>query len=179
MPPSPSVCVSVCVSLLSFLGLVSVKCMEQRLHIHIPALVNLRNNRRILGLVCLWACMCIPLSLFGKKSAKMFLRQRRIIWDVVFYAVRVISKESMRLDFLRTYYLFFLNCINRVVNIWFLWTKNWKFYIYLDAQQHFPIIAVSVPKNFVQNWILNSYWSWKVFKVYMILVNKLVYCYYC
>jgi hypothetical protein len=35
----------------------------------------------------------IPLSLLGNKSVKTFPRQRRIIGSVVFYAVRVVSKE--------------------------------------------------------------------------------------
>jgi hypothetical protein len=40
-------------------------------------------------------CLCIPLSLLGNNSENMFQPKRRILGDV-FYAVRVVSKESMR-----------------------------------------------------------------------------------
>jgi hypothetical protein len=52
--------------------------------------------------MCLWVCQCIPLSLLGNNSVKTFPRQRRIVGGVVFYAVRVISKENGRLVLLRT-----------------------------------------------------------------------------
>jgi hypothetical protein len=38
-------------------------------------------------------CLCIPLSVLGKKSTETFLRRRRISGAVVFCVVRVISKE--------------------------------------------------------------------------------------
>jgi hypothetical protein len=41
--------------------------------------------------------VCIPLSLLGKGSVKMFPRQRRIIRRVVSYAVRIVWKETRRL----------------------------------------------------------------------------------
>jgi hypothetical protein len=103
----PSVCVSVCVSLLSLLRKTWIKCIlpfiaRQRLGKHVPAATNTHNNRRIYGRVCLWVCLCIPLSLLGNISVKKFPRQRRIVRGVVLYAVRVVSKESRRLVLPRT-----------------------------------------------------------------------------
>jgi hypothetical protein len=94
----PSVCVPVCVSLLSLLGKGSVKCIppfnaRQRLGKQVPTAVNTHNNKRIAERLCL----CIPLSLPGKNSVKTLPRQRKIVGGVVFYAVRVVSKESRRL----------------------------------------------------------------------------------
>jgi hypothetical protein len=42
----------------------------------------------------LWVCLCIPLSLLGNGSVNTFPRQRKIVGRVVFYTVRVVSKES-------------------------------------------------------------------------------------
>jgi hypothetical protein len=98
----PSACVSVCLSRLSLLGNGSVKCIPPfvaRRHLgkHVPVVTNTSNNRRIVGRGCLWLCLCIPLSLLGNNSAKTIPRQRRIVGGVVFYAVRVVWKESRRL----------------------------------------------------------------------------------
>jgi hypothetical protein len=41
--------------------------------------------------------VCIPLSLLGNYLVKMFKQQRKIVGDIVFCAVHVISKESMGL----------------------------------------------------------------------------------
>jgi hypothetical protein len=95
----PSVSVSVCVSLLSLIGKGSSNSIplfvaRQRLGKHVPTATNIRNNRRTVGCVCLWACLCIPLLLPGNNSVKTFPRQRRILEGVVFYAVLVVSKES-------------------------------------------------------------------------------------
>jgi hypothetical protein len=46
--------------------------------------------------------LCIPISLLDNGSVKMFLRQGRIVGGAVFYAVRDVSKESMRLILPRT-----------------------------------------------------------------------------
>jgi hypothetical protein len=46
--------------------------------------------------------LCIPLSLLGNNSVKTFLRQRKIVGGVVFNAVHVVSKESMRVVLPRT-----------------------------------------------------------------------------
>jgi hypothetical protein len=94
-----SVCVSVCGSLLSLLGKGLVKCFSpviarQRPGKHVPAATNTRNNKRIAGRVCLWVCLCIPLSLLGNNSVKMFLQQWRIVGGIVLYVARVESKES-------------------------------------------------------------------------------------
>jgi hypothetical protein len=113
----PSVCVSLCVTLLSLQGNGSVKCLtpfgaRQRLGKHVPAATNTRNNRGTIGgvIFCavralskgsLWVCLCIPLSLLGNNSV-MFPRQRRIDGGVVFYAVCVVSNESTRLVLSRT-----------------------------------------------------------------------------
>jgi hypothetical protein len=66
-----SLCVYVCVSLLPF--------ARQRLGKQVPATKNTRNNRRIVGLVCL----CISLSLLGINSVKAFPLQRRIFGGFV------------------------------------------------------------------------------------------------
>jgi hypothetical protein len=64
---------------------------KQLLGKHVPAATNTRN-RKAVGLVWLWVCVCIPLLLLGKNTAKMFPWQRRIVGGVVFYATRVASK---------------------------------------------------------------------------------------
>jgi hypothetical protein len=67
-PSHQSVCL--CVFLLSLLGNGSVNCIShfiarQRLGNHVRATMNRRSNRRIVDRVCLWVCLCIPLSLLG------------------------------------------------------------------------------------------------------------------
>jgi hypothetical protein len=87
----PSVCASVCVSILLLQSNGSVKCIppfgaRQRLGKHVSAATNTPNNRRIVGLIIFYAvrvlskeslgvCLCIPLSLLGNKSVKIFPRQ--------------------------------------------------------------------------------------------------------
>jgi hypothetical protein len=93
----PSVCVPICVSLLSLVGKGSLKCISpfvasQRFDKHVPAARNTHNSR-IVGRLCL----CIPLSLVGNSSVKTFPRQRRVVGGVIFCAVCVVSKESRRL----------------------------------------------------------------------------------
>jgi hypothetical protein len=61
----PSVCVSVCVSLLSLLGKCSVKCILPSvargwLNKRVPAATNTHKNRRNVGRKCLRVCLCIP-----------------------------------------------------------------------------------------------------------------------
>jgi hypothetical protein len=104
----PSVCVSVCVSVLSLLGKGSVKCIPlfvagQRLGNHVPVATKRRNNRRIAVGVCLWVCLCSHLLLLGNNSVKTFPRQRRIVGGVVFYADRITLKENRRLVLPRTF----------------------------------------------------------------------------
>jgi hypothetical protein len=89
----PSVCVSVCVSLLWLLSKGLVKTfLRQRIHAKTEELLD----------ACLWVCLRIPLSLLGNNSVKTFQRQRRIVGCVVFYAVCVVSKESRLLVLPRT-----------------------------------------------------------------------------
>jgi hypothetical protein len=102
----PSFCVSVCISLLSLLGKGSVKCIppfiaRQRLGKYDPAERNTANTKRIVGRLCL----CIPLSLLGNNSVKIFQQQQRIAGGVVFYAVRVVSNEGRRLIFFQNFLL--------------------------------------------------------------------------
>jgi hypothetical protein len=101
-----SISVCVCISLLSLQGNSFVKFIPQfgagqRFGKHVPAATNTRCNRRIVGRVILcairalskeslWVCLYITLSLLGSNSVKSFLRQRRIVGDVVLYAVRVV-----------------------------------------------------------------------------------------
>jgi hypothetical protein len=106
----PSVCVSVCVSLLTLLAKGSINCIHsfvtrQRLSNHVPVAMNTRNNRRIVGRVCLWVCMYIPLSLLGNNSVKTFSWQWRFVGDVVFCTVRVVSMESRWLVLPRNSYI--------------------------------------------------------------------------
>jgi hypothetical protein len=68
----------------------------------VPAARNTRNSRRIVGRVCLWICLYIPLSLLGNNSVKSFPRKWIIVGGVVFYAVRVVSEERRRLVVLKT-----------------------------------------------------------------------------
>jgi hypothetical protein len=90
----PSVCVSVCVSLLSLLGKGFVKCIpplvfRQQLGKHVPAAMNTRSNRGIVGRIIffavrssskesLWVGVWIILRLLGTNSVKPFPRQRII-----------------------------------------------------------------------------------------------------
>jgi hypothetical protein len=63
---------------------------------HVPAAKNARtpSNRRVVERVCLWVCLCSPLSFLGKNSVKTSPRQRGIVGGVNFYAVRDVKKES-------------------------------------------------------------------------------------
>jgi hypothetical protein len=65
--------------------------------------MNARNDERTVVDVCVCVGLSVSLSLLGNNSVKMFPRQRRIIEDVVFYAVYVVSKESRLLMLHRTY----------------------------------------------------------------------------
>jgi hypothetical protein len=101
----PSVCVSLCVSVLLLLGKGSVKCIppfvaRQLLGKHVPAAKSTRNNNRIVGHVCL----CTTLLLVSNSSVKMLLRQRRSV-GVIFYAIRVVSKEI----------------ISKLAQLWSIW----------------------------------------------------------
>jgi hypothetical protein len=98
---APSVCVSVCVSLLSLRGKGSVKCITPfvarlRLGKHVPAATNKRNNRRIVGGV--W-CVCLSVypPIFAKKQLGRDVPAR-----TKNCSVRVLSKESRRLVLPRT-----------------------------------------------------------------------------
>jgi hypothetical protein len=110
----PSVCVSVCVTVLSLLVNGSVKCIppfvfRQRLGKHFPAATNTHNNIRIVGRVIFYAVRVLPkreyvglsvcLSLLGNSSVKTFPLQRIIIGGVFFYEVRVVLKKSRLLVF--------------------------------------------------------------------------------
>jgi hypothetical protein len=98
----PSVCVSVCMALLPLLGKGSVKCVPSFIsRQHVPAQRIHATIEEIFGRVCLWVCLCIPLSLLGNNSVKTFPRRRRI-GGIVFCAVHVVSKESRRLVISRT-----------------------------------------------------------------------------
>jgi hypothetical protein len=79
----PSFCVSLCVSLLSFLGNGSAKT---RHFLCGPCLIKGESA----------LCLCIPLSLLGNNSVKTFPRQQRIVGGIVFYAVRFVTKERRR-----------------------------------------------------------------------------------
>jgi hypothetical protein len=68
---------------------------RQRLGKHVPPARNTLNNRRIIGRVCLWFCLSIPISLLRNNSVKTFPRQQGIVWCVVFYAVPVLLKERL------------------------------------------------------------------------------------
>lgn len=63
---------------------------RQRTSEHVSAATNVRVNIRIVGRLCLWVCV----SSASTRTAKTFPRQRKINGGVVFYAVRVIEKES-------------------------------------------------------------------------------------
>jgi hypothetical protein len=105
----PSVCVSMCippivarqrlsksVSLLSLLGNGSVNTFPwQRIHPTIEELLD----------ACVRGSLCITLSLLGNSAVKAFPRQRRIVGEVVFYAVRAVWTESRRLIIPRTFCL--------------------------------------------------------------------------
>jgi hypothetical protein len=82
--PVLAACVSVYISLLLLLGKGSVKCIprfvaRQWLSKQVPVTTNACKNR-IVGHVCL----CIPLSLPGNNSVKMFPQQWIIVGGTVF-----------------------------------------------------------------------------------------------
>jgi hypothetical protein len=124
----PSVCVSVCATLLSLQSNGSVKYIphlgsRQRIGKQVPKAMNTRINRiagrvifyavRVLSKESLWVCLRIPLMLLGNNSVTTFPRQRRI-GGIVFYAVRVVSKDRGLL-LPRTYCFFFVE--GRVVSL--------------------------------------------------------------
>jgi hypothetical protein len=78
---------------------ISPSIVRKRLSKHVPATTNTRNNKRIVGCVCLWICLrvCIPLSFVGNNSVETFPRQQRNFGGVVFQSVHVVSKECRRL----------------------------------------------------------------------------------
>jgi hypothetical protein len=83
---------------------------KQRLCKHVPTGKNTHNNRRIVGCIVLYVvrfyqrrvCGFVCVSLYHC-SVNTFPRQREIVGGVFFYAVRVVSEESRRLLFLRTF----------------------------------------------------------------------------
>jgi hypothetical protein len=94
----PLVCVSVCASLLWFLGKGSALYIppfiaRQLVGKHVPAAMNTHSSRRIVRRVCMLVCLYIPLPLLGNTSIKTFPRQRIIVGGVVFRAVLVVSKK--------------------------------------------------------------------------------------
>jgi hypothetical protein len=74
---------------------------RQRLRKHVPSPVNKSSHRIIVGRVCMWVRQYIRLSLLVNKSLKVFA-QGRIVGDVVFYPVRIVSKEISILIIPRT-----------------------------------------------------------------------------
>jgi hypothetical protein len=73
-----------------------------------------------------------PISFLGKNSVKIFTRLRIIVGGVVFYVVRVISKESMRLVLPRARVIFICTLFNNAVSItrrfdnsWASWCNAW------------------------------------------------------
>jgi hypothetical protein len=85
----PSVCVTVCLSLLSLPSKGSADCIlpsivRQRLDEHVLPSTNTHNNRTIVGRVCVCLARTLPL-------------QRRIVGGGIFYAGRVVSKEIRQL----------------------------------------------------------------------------------
>jgi hypothetical protein len=94
-----SVCVPVCVSLLSLLGKGSVKCIRswvarQRVGKDVPAARNVRKIEDLL--TCVFVSLCIPLWLLGNNSVKTFPRQRRIVGGFIFHEAPVVSNKSRR-----------------------------------------------------------------------------------
>jgi hypothetical protein len=102
--PLPSVCMSVCVSLLLLLGNGSENTFpSNRIHTTIEELW-----------MCHFLCgLCLikgdsvglsvyPLLLLGNNLVQTFPRQQRIAGHAVLYAVRVTSKEGRQLALLRT-----------------------------------------------------------------------------
>jgi hypothetical protein len=83
----PSVCVSLCVSLLS----------RQQHSKHVPAATNTLNNNRIGRVVfyavrvaskeSLWVCLCISMSLLGNGSVSTFPQQQKIVGGVFFWGL--------------------------------------------------------------------------------------------
>jgi hypothetical protein len=90
--PSNQSCVRMCIP--PFIA-------RQPLSEHVTAATNTRNNRRIVGRMCLWVCQCISLLLLSNYSVETFPLQQRIVGAIVSYAVRV-SKESRQLVLPRT-----------------------------------------------------------------------------
>jgi hypothetical protein len=43
---------------------------RQRLSTHVSMVTNTDNSRKVTECVCLWVCLCIPLSLLGNGSVK-------------------------------------------------------------------------------------------------------------
>jgi hypothetical protein len=74
---------------------------------HVPAAKNTSNNRTIAGRVFLLVYLCSLLSFLRWNSVQTFPRQWRMFEDVVFYAIRVVSKQTKWLVLPRTYCVFY------------------------------------------------------------------------
>jgi hypothetical protein len=85
--PPISLCVCLCIPIIP----------RHRLGKHVPTATNTHN--RIVGRVvfCAFRVIWKSLSLLGSGSVNTFPRQGKIVRGVVFYVVRVVSKESRRL----------------------------------------------------------------------------------
>jgi hypothetical protein len=66
---------------------------------HVPAATNTHDNKIVERV---FVGLCIPLSLLANGLGKQSLWQLRIVGGVVFYVVRVVTKESIRLVLSRT-----------------------------------------------------------------------------
>jgi hypothetical protein len=62
-------------------------------------------------------CLCIPIWLLGNGSVSTFPWQRRIVGGVVFYAARVISKQSRRLILTKTCCLMLKQVVHAVTTL--------------------------------------------------------------
>jgi hypothetical protein len=74
---------------------------RQRLGKDVPSSTNTHDNKRIIGRVIFyavrvlstarqWVSLFIPLMLLGNNSVNTYPRQRKIVEDVVLYAVHVV-----------------------------------------------------------------------------------------
>jgi hypothetical protein len=72
--------------------------VRQWLGEHVPAATSTRNNRRNVERVCLWICLCIPVSLLANSSVKTLPGNEELL--EASFSVQL--KESKRLVLLRT-----------------------------------------------------------------------------
>jgi hypothetical protein len=152
---------------------------RQRLGKHVPGAVKTSKNIVIVGCVCLWACLYIPLWLLGNNSVKTFPGQRKFFGNVVFRAVHVVSKErrllvllSITCFYFNFYHLRRQDFVNWMVasitqsigSIFFSWIKSWSVTVAPLKIWTYHIFKESI---IIVLWFCPAFW-WRETNTYLV-----------